>query len=89
MAGVIGFGSIILSVESGISLISPNEWMRGLRALASTTHSESPFVPKGVLTTLLSLGPGGPPAKVRSPSVYRAAIVLLLGKKETPRPPLI
>ncbi len=36
---------------------------------------------RGVLTTLLRIGPRGPPAKVRSPSVYRAAIVLLLGKK--------
>ncbi len=44
---------------------------------------------EGVLTILLPLGPEGPPAKVRSPSAYRAAIALLLGKKETPRPPLI
>jgi len=34
-----------------------------------------------VLTTLLPLGPGGPPAKVLLPSVYRPAIALLLGKK--------
>jgi len=44
---------------------------------------------RGVLTILLPLGPGGPPAKVLVPSVYRPAIALLLGKKETPRPPLI
>ena len=43
--------------------------------------SESPFLTKSVLTTLLRIGPRGPPAKVPSSSVYRPTIALLLGKR--------
>ncbi len=42
---------------------------------------------ESVLTTLLPLGPGGPPAKVLLPSVYRPAIALLLGKKDAAASP--